>query len=88
MAIAAQHEICDVNPGPAAAAKSEVDGASMRGKALTEFDICNLKAIFDHEIASSTLNNYRVQWRRFLDWALAKGIQPLPAEPAQVSITG
>ena len=85
MAIAAQHEICDVNPGPVAAAKSEVDGASMSGKALTEFDICNLRAIFDHEIASSTLNNYRVQWRRFLDWALARGIQPLPAEPSQVA---
>ncbi len=85
VAIAAHHEICDVNPGPVAAAKSEVDGASMSGKALTEFDICNLKAIFDHEIASSTLNNYRVQWRRFLYWALARGIKPLPAEPAQVA---
>ena len=85
VATAAQVEICDVDLAPVAAVKSGVAGASMKGNTLTEFDVCNLKAILDHEIASSTLNNYRVQWRRFLGWALARSIQPLPAEPVQVA---
>ena len=85
MATAAQAEICDVHPAPIAAVKPEAAGVSMRGDTLSESDVCNLTAVLDHEIASSTLNNYRVQWRGFLGWALARGIQPLPAEPAQVA---
>ncbi len=82
---AAQTQIWDVHPARAAVVKSQVAGASMRDDTLSESDVINLKAILDHEIASSTLNNYSVQWRGFLGWALARGIQPLPAEPAQVA---
>ena len=65
--------------------ESEPTGSSTRGDTLSESDVSNLKAIFDHEIASSTLNNYRIQWGNFLAWALDKGVQPLPAQPAQVA---
>ena len=77
--------IYDVRPAPIAEVKSEPTGAPTRGDTLTESDVSNLKAILDHEIASSTLNNYRVQWGHFLSWAVAKGVQSLPAEPAQVA---
>ena len=77
--------IYDVRPCQIAVVKSEPTGAPARGDTLTESDVSNLKAILDHEIASSTLNNYRIQWGNFLSWALAKGVQPLPAEPAQVA---
>ena len=84
-AIATAPVIFETHPCPTAIVESEPAGSPARGDTLTESDVSNLKAILDHEIASSTLNNYRVQWRNFLDWALAKGIQPLPAEPAQVA---
>ena len=77
--------IYDVRPAPVAVVKSKPTSAPARGDTLTESDVSNLKAILDHEIASSTLNNYRIQWGNFLSWALAKGVQPLPAEPAQVA---
>ena len=73
------------HPAPTAIVGSEPTGYPTMGATLTESDVSNLKAILDHEIASSTLNNYRVQWRNFLAWALQKGIQPLPAEPAQMA---
>ena len=77
--------ILDAHPGPVTVVESEPIGASTRVATLTESDVSNLKAILDHEIASSTLNNYRTQWQNFLAWALEKGIQSLPAEPAQVA---
>ena len=77
--------IYDVRPAPIAVVKSEPTGAPTRGDTLTESDVSNLTAILDHEIASSTLNNYRVQWGHFLSWAFSKGVQSLPAEPAQVA---
>ena len=77
--------VLDARPGPAAVVESEPTGSSTRGDTLSESDVSNLKAIFDHEIASSTLNNYRIQWGNFLAWALGKGVQPLPAQPAQVA---
>ena len=52
---------------------------------LTEADIDNLNAVLDHEIAENTMKNYRVQWRSFIVWAVGKGIQALPADPAQVA---
>ena len=77
--------VLDAHPGPLAVVESEPTGSSTRGDTLTESDVSNLKAIFDHEIASSTLNNYRIQWGNFLAWALERGVQPLPAQPAQVA---
>ena len=63
------------------------DSTDSLGRAgpLTESDVGNLNAIFDHEIAGSTLNNYRVQWRNFLAWALEKGVRPMPANPVHVA---
>ena len=84
-AIATAPVIFEVHPCPTAIVESEPTGSPARGETLTESDVSNLKAILHHEIASSTLNNYRVQWGNFLSWALEKGIQPLPAEPAQVA---
>ena len=77
--------ILDAQAATIAAVESGSTGSSTRGDTLTESDVSNLKAIFDHEIASSTLNNYRIQWGNFLGWALEKGIRPLPAEPALVA---
>ena len=83
--VATPADIFDVRPAPLAVVESEHTGVSTRGDTLTESDMSNLKAIFNHEIASSTLKNYLVQWRHFLGWALEKGIRPLPAEPEQVA---
>ena len=85
VAAAAPVVISPARPAPVVVVKPEPVGASMRGDTLTESDVSNLKAIFEHEIAGSTLNNYLVQWRHFLAWALEKGVQPLPADPAQVA---
>ena len=73
------------HPSPVAVVESEPTGSPTRSDTLTESDVNNLKAILDHEVASSTLNNYRTQWQNFLAWALEKGIQSLPAQPAQVA---
>ena len=77
--------IVDARPVPVAVFKPGPTGASTGGDTLTESDVSNLRAILDYEISSSTLNNYLVQWRNFLAWAVEKGIQPLPADPAQVA---
>lgn len=37
-----------------------------------------------HEFSQNTLKNYRAQWRRFCDWAQARGVRPLPADPEQI----
>ena len=84
-AIAISSVSYDVRPAPIAVVNSETTGPPTRGDTLTESDMSNLRAILYHEIASATLNNYRIQWGNFLSWALAKGVQPLPAEPAQVA---
>ena len=77
--------VLDAHPGLAAVVKSQPTGCSTKGDTLSESDVSNLKAVLDHEIASSTLNNYRIQWGNFLSWALEKGVRPLPADPAQVA---
>ena len=47
--------IYDVRPAPVAVVKSKPTSAPARGDTLTESDVSNLKAILNHEIASSTL---------------------------------
>ena len=84
-ATAAPVVIPPARPVPVAVARPDAQGVSVRGDTLTDSDVSNLKAIFEHEISGSTLNNYLVQWRHFLGWALEKRIRPLPAEPAQVA---
>ena len=85
VATAAAPVIVDARLAPVAVVKPEAKGVSMRVDTLTDSDVSNLKAIFEHEIAGSTLNNYLVQWRHFLAWALERGVQALPADPAQVA---
>ena len=77
--------VLDARPAPNAVVIPGPTSASTRGDTLSESGVSNLKAIFDHEIASSTLNNYRIQWGNFLSWALEKGVRPLPAQPQQVA---
>ena len=52
---------------------------------LTDSDMRNLREVLGHDMATNTIINYRVQWRKFLIWALGKGIPALPATPAQVA---
>ena len=71
--------------GPTVAGELAVAGALGRAEGLTEFDVGNLNAVLEHEIARNTMDNYRSQWRIFSTWALSKGVQALPAEAAQVA---
>ena len=52
---------------------------------LTGEDIRNLNALLRHAMAANTKANYRYQWRRFTEWARAKGLRALPADPAHVA---
>ena len=48
-------------------------------------DADNLKSVLTHVVARNTVRNYRIQWRRFIAWALIKGLPALPASPTQVA---
>ena len=52
---------------------------------LTASNVGNLNAVLNHEVARNTVKNYRIQWRRFIAWALSKGMPALPASPTQVA---
>ena len=52
---------------------------------LTGADAGNLSAILNHEVARNTVKNYRIQWRRFIVWALSRGMPAMPASPTQVA---
>ena len=52
---------------------------------LRESEADNLRAVLDHEIAQSTLRNYRTQWTRFSTWADLRGASALPADPELVA---
>ena len=55
------------------------------GHDLAESDLDNLTAVLGHEVAPNTMKNYRVQWNNFVNWAAAKGIRSLPADPRHVA---
>ena len=55
VATASAPVIVDVRPAPVAVVKPEARGVSMRVDTLTDSDVSNLKAIFEHEISGSTL---------------------------------
>ena len=61
------------------------DGPSRNGDELAESDLDNLSAVLGHEVAPNTMKNYRVQWNNFVNWAAAKGIRALPADPRHVA---
>ena len=61
------------------------DGMPWAGADLTVADAGNLHAVLNHEVARNTVRNYRIQWRRFIAWALSKGMAALPASPTQVA---
>ena len=61
------------------------NGSSPRPDGLTDTDVGNLTEVLNHEIASNTMTNYRVQWRNFIGWARERGLQALPADPAHVA---
>ena len=61
------------------------DGPSRNGDDLAESDLDNLTAVLGHEVAPNTMKNYRVQWNNFVNWAAAKGIRALPADPRHVA---
>ena len=70
---------------PANAASFALGAPPQRTEGLTESDVGNLNAVLDHEMAHNTAMNYRLQWRSFVAWALKKGVQAMPADPAQVA---
>ena len=59
--------------------------ASSQVHPMPDTDLDSLNEVLSHETARNTIANYRAQWRNFLVWALGKGIQALPANPAQVA---
>ena len=63
----------------------ELAGRTGGAEGLTGSDTDNLKSVLEHEIAHSTVKNYRTQWRRFNAWALRRGVAALPADPVQVA---
>ena len=69
---------CEAAPQDSATKPSRCEG-------LTDADLANLDAVFDHEIALNTQTNYRVQWNSFVAWAEGKRVPLLPADPVQVS---
>ena len=81
---AAIHFAC-VEPALRGAASQglRINGSQCGG--LTNADLANLDAVFDHEISRNTVANYRVQWNRFVVWADGKGVPVLPTDPVQVA---
>ena len=76
--------VADANS--AYAGETQAESMSLSGSdGLTGSDIANVTAVFGHEVARNTMTNYRVQWNNFVDWAIAKGSQTFPADPAQVA---
>ena len=73
------------NPATLRAMEAEPADASQPVDGLTAADLVNLGAVLDHSVSRNTVSNYRAQWRSFMDWAQAKGLRRLPAEPAQVA---
>ena len=73
------------SPATLRAMEAEPADASQPVEGLTAADLVNLGAVLDHAVSRNTVNNYRAQWRSFMDWAQAKGLRGLPAEPAQVA---
>ena len=59
--------------------------ADRRGGGLSGSDIDSLNAVLAHEVAASTVKNYRIQWTAFTAWALRRGAPTLPADPAEVA---
>ena len=68
-----------------AAIRSETSGSLQHAYPIPDADVDDLDAVLSYETARNTVANYRAQWRNFLVWALGKGIQALPANPAQVA---
>ena len=56
-----------------------------RADGLTGEDVRNLNALLQHAMAANTKANYRYQWRRFTEWARARGVCALPADPWHVA---
>ena len=63
----------------------EAAASSQDAYPIPDTDLDSLNEVLSHETARNTITNYRAQWRNFLVWALGKGIQALPASPAQVA---
>ena len=68
----------------AAGTQTELEDTS-RSDGPTASHVDNLSGVFGPEIARNTVTNYRVQWSNFVAWANGKGVQALPANPAQVA---
>ena len=54
--------------------------------ALTESDLAILNAVLGHDIADNTKRTYQSQWRRFVEWARAKRLRAMPADPMHVAV--
>ena len=60
-------------------------GAEKHGEGLTEADINNVKELLTHRLSENTRSTYQRQWKRFVEWALQKGLQAMPASPEVVA---
>ena len=69
----------------APAPSSRIADSRPSADALSESDIDKLNAVLLHEMARSTMANYRAQWRVFVTWAAMKGVNALPADPTVVA---
>ena len=73
------------NSDTAGGAAVELVGSPIPAGSFTADDAGNLGAILEHEIATNTIKNYRIQWRIFSAWAERRGVPALPADAAQVA---
>ena len=60
-------------------------GDEKHGEGLTEADINNVKELLTHRLSENTRSMYQRQWKRFVEWALQKGLQAMPASPEVVA---
>ena len=63
----------------------EANGSPRWPDGLTESGLGMLNAVLNHEVAKTTMTNYRVQWGKFIRWALENDVRALPADPRHVA---
>ena len=60
-------------------------GSSGEPDGLTGPDMGALDAVLEHEMARTTVTNYRAQWGVFVRWTANRSIRALPADPRHVA---
>ena len=60
-------------------------GDEKHGEGLTEADLNNVKNLLTHRLSENTRSTYQQQWKRFVEWALVKGLVAMPANQEAVA---